>query len=229
MDEFTERLQAIDRQQVKEHLESSQTPCYESYLLKIAFPEMDISSAHPLALYQNHFLLFHLLYKLQDEFYQEGKYLFIHFMRTILLPFPAAGTCRFFHEDLAVFCQAPCADEKDYCPFHLQHLGDTALEGLSLKYFYADKTNFYKLDEKTAVAFINGTWDILTHYDTYQHCFAVLGLPETSDLSLIKKKFKRLARQYHPDFGALSHEKFTEINNAYQFLLRVIPSIKSWK
>lgn len=229
MDEFTERVHLIDREQLKSYLHSLQSPCYESQLLKLVFPEMDISYAHPLTLYQNHFLLFHVLYQLQDNFSRKGKYLFIHFMRTMVIPYPKSGKCRFFNEHLGLFCNTPCDAGKHSCALHLQQIGETALEELSIKHFYADKTNFYKLDEETAVAFINGTWEIITHYETYQNCFHVLGISETSDITLIKKAFKQLAKQYHPDRGAQSHEKFSEINNAYQFLLRVIPRLKEGK
>ncbi len=229
MDEFTKRLRLIDRVQLNIYLDSLQSPCYESQLLKLVFPEMDISYARPLTLYQNHFLLFHVLYQLQDEFSHAGKYLFVHFMRTIVIPYPDPERCRFFNEHLGLFCNTLCETGKNYCAFHGQQLGETALEQLSVKYFYADKANFYKLDEETAEAFINGTWEIVTHYETYQQCFHVLGISETADIMRIKKAFKDLAKQYHPDRGSRSHEKFSEINNAYQFLLRVIPRLRPGK
>ncbi len=227
MDEFTQRVHNIDAEQLRVFLNSLRSPCYESELMRVAFPDFEIGTARPLSLYQNHFLLFHVLYQLQEEFARQEKYLFIHFMRTMLLPYPPTGTCRFFDERLVLFCEAPCAEGKEYCAFHLEQLGETAIDELSLRYFYADPRNFYTLDEETAEAFLNGTWEILTHYTAYQESFRVLGLSETSDIAQIKKTFKRLARQYHPDRGAESHEHFTEINNAYQFLMRVIPRFPS--
>ena len=221
MDEFTKRLRKIDPEQLKHYLCSLEGPCYESSLLHIAFPEMEISRADPLTLYQNHFLLFHVLYRLQDEFYKEGQYLFVHFMRTILAPYPEERQCRFFEDLLGRFCQTVCHPGQSYCKFHANMLGDTALEELSIKYFYLDQQNFYKLDAETATAFINGTWEILTHYEAYQRSFEILGLLETSDLNQIKKKFRQLAKQYHPDRGAQSREKFQEINNAYQLLVQI--------
>ncbi len=218
MDEFTKRLNEIDQERLKHYLYALQSPCYESSLLHIIFPEMDIAHTDTLTLYQNHFLLFHVLYRLQDEFAREGKYLFVHFMRTMLVPYPEKGQCRFFEEDLGQFCKAACDRDQNYCQFHATMLGDTALEELSIKYFYLDTRNFYKLDKETAEAFMQGTWEILTHYDAYKKSFEILGLPETSDFKLIKKKFKHLAKQYHPDCGAQSQEKFQEINNAYQLL-----------
>ncbi|MBD3306295.1 DnaJ domain-containing protein [candidate division KSB3 bacterium] len=226
MDEFSQRLHAIDRGRLKAYLEGLRTPCYESQLFQIAFPEVEILQASPLTLYQHHFVLFHLLYHLQEEFAQEQQYLFIHFMRTIVRPYPDPGRCRFFDESLALFCRAACVPGDAYCPFHVRQIDDTALDELSLRYFYADPENFYKLDEDTAAAVINGTWELLTHYDTYQQSLAVLGLADTIDLGRLKKRFKRLAKQYHPDRGAASHEKFSEINNAYQFLVRVIPNLQ---
>jgi hypothetical protein len=146
-------------------------------------------------------------------------------MRTMLLPYPAAGKCRFFDEQLVLFCDSACPEDEQYCSFHAGLLGDSALDELSVKYFYADPENFYKLDEDSVIAFLNGTWEILTHYDRYTESFKVLGLAEGADLPTIKKTFKRLARQYHPDLGGQSQEKFLEVNNAYQFLIQVIPRL----
>lgn len=220
-DEFTIRLQAIDQDGLKQFLRSQQESCYESQLLRIAFPELDIAQADTLTLYQSHFLLFHVLYCLQDEFYKENLYLFIHFMRTILVAYPDTGHCRFFEELLGRFCESDCSPEKEYCDFHLARVGETALEDLSLRYFYLDSQNFYKLDERTATAFINGTWEILTHYEEYRKSFKILDLPESADLRMIKKRFRELAKLYHPDLGAPSNQKFHDINNAYQLLLHI--------
>ncbi len=225
--EFTERLAVIDREALLAFLRSLREPCYESQLLKIAFPDFEIFRAEPIELFHRHFLLFHVLYELQEALYRDHRYLFIHFMRTMLLPYPDAGRCRYFHEQLVGFCGAACPDGSDYCDYHVALVGDAALEELSLKYFYADPRNFSKLDEETAAAFLNGAWEILTHYDAYQQAFRALGISETSDIGVIKKTFKRLAKEFHPDRGQASHEKFIEMNNAYQFLLRVIPGMKT--
>lgn len=227
MDEFVARLAEIDRKQMKQYLVSLQDPCYESQLLKLAFPELEIFRADALTLYQNHFLLFHLLYQLQQELYEENHYLFIHFMRTVVRPYPPQGQCRFFNTHLLRFCRAPCPFGKSYCHFHAAHIGDASLEELSAKYFYLDSRNYYRLDAAMAEAFMDGAWELLTHYTAYQQSFRVLGLPESADIPLIKKTFKRLAKQYHPDLGAQHVERFHEINNAYQLLLRLHSLMKS--
>jgi len=229
METFAAQVHAVDLSRLRAYLQGLQAPCYESQLLRVIFPELQIAQASPLVLYQHHFVLFHVLYQLQDEWYQEGQYLHIHFMRTMLLPYPEPEQCRFFNDDLVQFCRAACHAGENYCRFHARYVGEAALDELSLKYFYADVRNFSRLDEETATAFMQGTWEIFTHYDRYQQCFQSLHIPETTDIASIKKTFKRLAKQYHPDRGASSHEKFVEINNAYQFLLRVIPGMKTQK
>ena len=220
-DDFFVRVHAIDQIALKNYLRAQHEPCYESQLLRVAFPELDISQADTLTLYQSHFLLFHVLYGLQNEFYQENQYLHIHFMRTRLAPYPEAGHCRFFEALIGRFCESACASGAEYCDFHRARIGDMALDDLSLRYFYLDFRNFYKLDERTALAFVNGTWEILAHYEDYRRSFKVLDLPESADIAMIKKRFRELAKQYHPDAGATSNERFHEINNAYQLLLHV--------
>lgn len=218
---FTRRVQTIDQTALKRYLSAQREPCYESQLMRIAFPEFDIAQAGPLALYQHHFLLFHVLYRLQNDFYRENRYLHIHFMRTRLAPYPDAGFCRFFDDLLGAFCAAACADGGDYCEFHRERVGDSALDDLSLRYFYLDARNFDSLDERTATAFVNGTWELLAHYDDYRRSLKILDLPESADIAMIKKRFKTLAKQHHPDAGAASNDAFYDINNAYQLLLHL--------
>lgn len=225
MDQFSNKLNSINKKKIKEFLLSLKSPAYESTLLKLAFPDMDILNASALTLYQNHFVLFHLLYLLQNYFYPHNKYLHIHFMRTFLIDYPGENQCRFYEETFNRFCLAECPNHKSYCDFHLKIVGENKIEELSSKYFYLDHNNYYSLDEKTAASFINGAWEILTHYKSYRKSFEVLDLPETSDLKIIKKKFRYLAKRYHPDLRNGSPEKFYEINRAYRLLMTLIPKM----
>ena len=229
MDDFFKQLKQIDKKSVECFLESRQTPCYESELLKAAFPEMSISDVQPLILYQKHFLLFHLLYLLQNEYYKKEKYLFVHFMRTFLADYPEPGLCRFYDEHSGMFCRTKCRSDinctSTYCDFHKKQTEDHALEGLSDKYFYLDKNNFYNLDESTAAEFLNGTWEIMSHYKDYEKSIKIMEITGTPDPASIKRKFRELAKKYHPDLsapGSQSHDKFNEINQAYRLLMKLI-------
>ncbi|MEZ4527274.1 MAG: DNA-J related domain-containing protein [Desulfobacterales bacterium] len=223
MDEFSRQLALLDTEKIRSHLLSLRSPCYESEVMGIAFPELRIQDASPLMLYRSHFLLFHLLYRLQEDFYSEGKYLFIHFMRIFLTDYPEPGMCRFYDEHTGIFCKARCGRQENYCAFHLPKMENYALDELSAKYFYLDTENFWRLDEKSAGAFMEGAWEMLNHYEDYEKSLQVLGICGTPDREEVKRKFRELAKKHHPDKGSVSHEKFYEINRAYRLLLRVMP------
>ena len=223
MNAFDRQLESIDTGKIRAFLLSRQTPCYESELMKVAFPEMRIAESDPLALYKSHFILFHILYCLKDDFYEEHKYLHIHFMRTTLADYPPEGQCRFFEEHTGQFCGTPNR-VGNHCEFHSKKIRENELDEISDKYFYFDRDNFFALDAETAKTFIEGTWEILSHYDEYQKSFRILDLPDSANITDVKKKFRILAKKYHPDLGEKSHEKFNEINRAYRLLKRLMPN-----
>jgi curved DNA-binding protein CbpA len=48
--------------------------------------------------------------------------------------------------------------------------------------------------------------------------FNILGLKPGASQELIKKAYRRLVKQYHPDIGG-SADEFRKINDAYQQLM----------
>jgi hypothetical protein len=224
-DTFENHLASVQTNELKSYLTSAIEPCYESTLLRLAFPDVDIVRCNTLELYQHHFILFHLLYQFQEEFADNDQYLRVHFMRTQLFDYPENDHCRFFDDTYNRFCSEACDPTSGYCDFHRRLVGETELDALSIKYFYKDINNYYKLDEKTAELFVKGTWEILSNYDLYKESFSLLNIAETNDLNKIKKSFRNLAKKYHPDHGSESAEQFYKINNAYQLLMRIIPLI----
>jgi len=224
---FEKHLEGVSVSEIQQYLSNMTEPCYESTLLQIAFPGMNIIRCSTLELYQHHFVLFHILYRLQETYSQQNQYLRVHFMRIQLLYYPEAEHCRYFDDVYQKFCCALCNQGELYCQFHKRLLGETELDRLSIRYFYLDTSNYYKLDEKTAELFIKGTWEILSNYDLYKESFKILGLSETNDIDRIKKRYRKLVKQYHPDKSGHSAEKFYPINNAYQLLMRIIPLMKT--
>lgn len=223
MDAFAKRLTAVDMDALKAFLEGLTEPCYEATLLRIVFPDAAITGADPLMLFQNHFLLFNRLYALQEDYRARSKYLHIHFMRTFLFDVPPPGRCRFFEESLMRFCDAGCDGEGDFCPFHREKADQHALEVLSERWFYKDPANFHSLDADTAEKFMNGAWELLRHYDAVKQGFKTLDLPETATPEMIRRRFRQLAKDCHPDTGERDAGEFIRINNAYRLLMRLVP------
>ena len=54
----------------------------------------------------------------------------------------------------------------------------------------------------------------------YQDYYQILGVPRNADQTDIKKAYRKLARQYHPDVNkdARAEEKFKQVNEAYEVL-----------
>src|SRR6266576_5912767 len=55
----------------------------------------------------------------------------------------------------------------------------------------------------------------------YKDYYEILGVPRTASDADIKKAFRKLAREYHPDVAKnkkQAEEKFKEINEAYKVL-----------
>ena len=227
--QFESHMDQLKKSDIYSYITSLKKPCYESTLLRIAYPDTDIPQCNTLELYQHHFILFNYLYRLQEEFAQKGKYLHVHFMRTQLLNYPKTGHCRFFDDVNNRFCNENCESDDNYCEFHREKVGDKEIDALSIRYFYLDTENYYKLDENTAELFVKGTWEILGNYKNFKESFKILKISETNDLEYIKKNFRKLAKEYHPDHGAESAEKFFKINNAYRLLMKIIPLMKMEK
>ena len=223
MDEFTRKLRQIDHDALLTFLRALDKPCYESTLHRIAFPESRLLYEDTKTLFHHHFLLFHVLYRLQAALAPIDQYLHVHFMRIYLTDYPETGHCRYYEEKTGQFCRAACSRQKGYCPFHARWVGETELETLSSRYFYLDPENYQHIDISSADAFTNGAWKMVTHYKSLEKSYAILDLPVTADRLMVKRKFRQLAKVYHPDKGSSSYERFNEINRAYRLLMDIVP------
>lgn len=218
-------LSRMCKTELKEFVLAAAEPVWESELLKIAFPEIEIAGDDSLGLFQAHFALFHELYKMQAELSEQGLHLHIHFMRTVVRRFPDSGKCREFFDDVADFCRAPCVEESTKCRFHFSLEDLKAVDALSEKYFYLDAQNFNSLNAETADKFINGAWQLLQNHDDYRKCLETMGLPDGVSVDLVKKRFRHLAKTMHPDVSSGFDKEFAAVNSAYRKLLAYLGAV----
>lgn len=212
---------------LKQFIEHQTRPFYESATLKEVYQLDNTHELLPIELYRYHFALFYMMYKLQDHYYKEDRYLHVHFMRSFLSNYPSAGHCREYDEQKGLFCNAPTAPDSSYCEFHNKTIELNKIESISIKYFYYSEDNFYKLNETDAEAFLNGTWELLYNYDEFKKAVTLLGLPENCTMEMVKTNYRKLAKENHPDLNSTTvNEDFIKINDAYTVLKRLLPIIR---
>jgi len=214
---FEELLNSINVGALKTLIENDTV--FESKMMKASFPDIDIIKMPAIELYRLHFVLFHILYSLQNEYAKADKYLYVHFMRTTVLDYPDKKSCAYFNEKTMSFCYLPVSEKGNHCHQHNEHLGDLALESLSLKYFYLDKSNYDKLDSVTAESLLSGAWEILSNEFSLNDAYLHLGLHGHENMRTIKMRFRELCKTHHPDNGG-DKNKFMTINRSYRMLTK---------
>jgi len=159
-------------------------------------------SLEPLELFRAHFLLFHLLYRLQDKWAQEGKgQLFIHSLEISINP-----------------------PNKDLLP--------SKKSEAKLKAYYLDYGEFLNTQTEDVLQLMDEFWqafaqqgfDISVSDEEIEQAKQKLQIEQIEfDKSLVKQQFKKLSQQQHPDKGG-DKESFQELCNARETLLNAIKS-----
>ena len=146
-----------------------------------------------LALFQQHFVLYHLLYRLQQDWQtQQVGYLHIALASVQLLPVQ----------------DRPLSE--DDC---------------SRRDYYLNWQHFYQMTEHLLDEQLSAFWQYVAGRShavinmTTAQASATLNLPESFSLSQLKKAYRSLALQHHPDRGG-SEQQFILLTEAYQLLLQ---------
>lgn len=148
-------------------------------------PFADADLSDPMELFRVHFLLFNALYRLQKQLAGNGEWLRIHCLDIGL-------------SDLSC---TPCA-------------GGTALtDGDPLREYYLDLTNLDRMDAATLEAMLSGFWRQFSNTDRRLKALEVLGLEEPATSDLVKRRYRQLAQQHHPDKGG-DTETLQRLNEA---------------
>ncbi|MCH8532663.1 MAG: DnaJ domain-containing protein [Saccharospirillum sp.] len=133
------------------------------------FPKPDLTD--PLLLFQHHFVLMHALYRLQQQWWRQGKG---------LLEIRPLNIC--FRVEVSSTEQALSQD-------------------LSLAEYYLDWRNLAREDSASVDALLTGFWKKLLDTERRPEALETLGLPETANKDEVRQRYRQLVQQHHPDKG----------------------------
>jgi len=133
------------------------------------FPKPNLGD--PLLLFQHHFILMHVLYQLQEQWWQANHCLLdIGALRIAIRPIGEGAT---------------------------QQLTSTA----SLRDYYLDGNNLTRETSASVQHLLDGFWKRLLGEEHRPQALAELGLDETADRNTIRTRYRQLANEHHPDKG----------------------------
>lgn len=133
------------------------------------FPKPDLGD--PLLLFQHHFVLMHLLYRLQDDWWQTNRCLLdIGPLRIAIRPIGEGDS---------------------------QQLSSTT----SLRNYYLDGNNLNRETSASVQDLLDGFWKRLLGEEQRPQALAELGLDDNADQSTIRTRYRQLASEHHPDKG----------------------------
>ncbi|MBU1690430.1 MAG: DnaJ domain-containing protein [Gammaproteobacteria bacterium] len=140
-----------------------------------------------LSLFQCHFILYHHLYRLRDELWINGE------------------------GDLAIHCLKivlrPCPDGTSPLPSTPD----------PLRNYYLDLTHLEKTGKQEVLEMLDTFWLRFARNDRRAEALAELGLADPVDYPEIKRRYRELAMEHHPDRGG-EMEKLQAINTAMGLL-----------
>lgn len=156
-----------------------------------AFVDLESLSDQPqLQLFRKNFLLMNGLYQLQLSLWQEeGVYLLVSALNVRI---QATGSSQ--EDNRQVETSDPVRD------------------------YFLDWSNFHETDEQDVLQLLDSFWQRFHNPQYAQQARDVLGLDEHAGEEEIKRRYRVLAAQHHPDKGG-NEETFIEIRQAYEQLM----------
>ncbi|MFG1496602.1 DNA-J related domain-containing protein [Saccharospirillum sp. HFRX-1] len=133
------------------------------------FPKPNLGD--PLLLFQHHFILMHVLYRLQEQWWRASRCLLdIGPLRIAIRPIGEGAN---------------------------QQLSSTA----SLRDYYLNGNNLSRETSDSVQDLLDGFWKRLLGEEQRPQALAELGLDETADRNTIRSRYRQLANEHHPDKG----------------------------
>lgn len=143
-----------------------------------------------LIMFRQHFLLFHLLYRLRDQLIADQTH------------------------DLHIHCL-----DIRLMPYRVRERGEQALQVEDpLRAYYLDWNNCRDTNRQDVIDMIRGFHIHATTRHDRERAWDLFGLPVNAGRRVVKKRFRELVRRHHPDFGG-DAEQFRRVMHAARILL----------
>lgn len=133
------------------------------------YPKPDLTD--PLLLFQHHFVLMHVLYRLQDDWWRSGRYLLDIGPLNIAIRPIGDGDSRQLSEHS------------------------------SLRDYYLNWSNLDRETTASVQDMLDGFWKRLLGEEQRPAALAELGLADDADTNAIRSRYRKLASEHHPDKG----------------------------
>ncbi|TAL31772.1 MAG: hypothetical protein EPN93_16970 [Spirochaetes bacterium] len=209
----------FDLDEIRRYLDEKSAPCSEAELLRaLTRDELPGMSQD---LFVMHFSLYHALYLVREAVGGEGLYLHLDPMRIRLLPVPEDGICRHYNPDAGAYC-GDRADDSGYCAGH-RLLHPEGLSGLSydcVREFYLNPGNIQFGRSDLLKRLLNGVFVYAFKRGEIERALGVFGLYRPSK-SQVRRRYRELAKRYHPDLHTEGESRMKELNSAYGVLSEV--------
>ncbi|MGM0541994.1 MAG: DNA-J related domain-containing protein [Pseudomonadota bacterium] len=166
-------------------------------------PDLD-----PLIMFRAHFLLFHLLYRLQERWFFESRgWLNIHTTDIHLL-------------------------EMEFVPSSVKGARQELVQNDPVKSYYLDYSEFLNTQEEDVLSLLDDFWRKMQGHPIHSigqearsQAQQTLGLEgQTLSLQSVKLQFRSMSQQHHPDKGG-DPQIFRQICDAKEVLLKSLKAV----
>lgn len=129
-----------------------------------------------MALFRQHFILFHALYRLQQTLLDR------HEAQLQISPLQIALT-----------------------PYQPHDNGQQLDQADTLRAYYLDLSHLYETGETELNAYLGAFWEAFHRHDRRKEALQVLGLEDPVDNTRIRHRYRQLVMRHHPDRGGDTH------------------------
>ena len=216
----TLRLAAFDESELVRYLVSQDGPVSEAAILKRMTGRRYLSESSE-GLYVLHFTLYHSLYRLRRRASTDKYYLHLDPMRIRMLSLNPPGECTVYFPETGRFCSRPVTNN-GFCSYHEYYASERYHFPVfdPMSEFYLNEENIAFGKSMLLERLMRG---VMTYSLKKGEVKAALGFFGISHPSrrIIQRRYRDLARQYHPDLIKGNDEMMKRLNSSYQVLCEI--------